>query len=381
MAILKRLRLKMPFGARMIKTAIAVVLTVYLTEALKLSSAVAAVTAIINVQPSLSRSLKNAGEQLAVHVLGVAVGLIIGYLWAPGPLAMGLATPLVIWLALKFGFSDVVMALVPMVIILSSPRDAFISEALNRSIVIFLGLAVGLMVNALVAPPKYRDRLVESLIRMNNTTADFFCSLASGFNHLSLMPEDEYNQKRKEVKNLLAECRGYFELWQEQKGRDTSPFPWQDELLERYIDFNSNLYHKGKDIYEATKQRIAWREQMGNPPIAPEFEAILAMLEHGNKDFAHLNILLQQSLFEGRPAEFYPVDEEFWREMSAFVDRWHDNLSGAYYLHAFMFLAVVANNLKFANRTAKEFLNIIYVHQDLSHNVVRERFITGQDRL
>ncbi|WP_003540295.1 FUSC family protein [Desulfotomaculum nigrificans] len=381
MAILKRLRLKMPFGARMIKTAIAVVLTVYLTEALKLSSAVAAVTAIINVQPSLSRSLKNAGEQLAVHVLGVAVGLIIGYLWAPGPLAMGLATPLVIWLALKFGFSDVVMALVPMVIILSSPRDAFISEALNRSIVIFLGLAVGLMVNALVAPPKYRDRLVESLIRMNNTTADFFCSLASGFNHLSLMPEDEYNQKRKEVKNLLAECRGYFELWQEQKGRDTSPFPWQDELLERYIDFNSNLYHKGKDIYEATKQRIAWREQMGNPPIAPEFEAILAMLEHGNKDFAHLNILLQQSLFEGRPAEFYPVDEEFWREMSAFVDRWHDNLSGAYYLHAFMFLAVVANNLKFANRTAKEFLNIIYVHQDLSHSVVRERFITGQDRL
>lgn len=381
MAILKRLRLKMPFGARMIKTAIAVVLTVYLTEALKLSSAVAAVTAIINVQPSLSRSLKNAGEQLAVHVLGVAVGLIIGYLWAPGPLAMGLATPLVIWLALKFGFSDVVMALVPMVIILSSPRDAFISEALNRSIVIFLGLAVGLMVNALVAPPKYRDRLVESLIRMNNTTADFFCSLASGFNHLSLMPEDEYNQKRKEVKNLLAECRGYSELWQEQKGRDTSPFPWQDELLERYIDFNSNLYHKGKDIYEATKQRIAWREQMGNPPIAPEFEAILAMLEHGNKDFAHLNILLQQSLFEGRPAEFYPVDEEFWREMSAFVDRWHDNLSGAYYLHAFMFLAVVANNLKFANRTAKEFLNIIYVHQDLSHNVVRERFITGQDRL
>ncbi|AEF93809.1 protein of unknown function DUF939 [Desulfotomaculum nigrificans CO-1-SRB] len=381
MARLKRLRLKMPFGARMIKTAIAVVLTVYLTEALKLSSAVAAVTAIINVQPSLSRSLKNAGEQLAVHVLGVAVGLIIGYLWAPGPLAMGLATPLVIWLALKFGFSDVVMALVPMVIILSSPRDAFISEALNRSIVIFLGLAVGLMVNALVAPPKYRDRLVESLIRMNNTTADFFCSLASGFNHLSLMPEDEYNQKRKEVKNLLAECRGYFELWQEQKGRDTSPFPWQDELLERYIDFNSNLYHKGKDIYEATKQRIAWREQMGNPPIAPEFEAILAMLEHGNKDFAHLNILLQQSLFEGRPAEFYPVDEEFWREMSAFVDRWHDNLSGAYYLHAFMFLAVVANNLKFANRTAKEFLNIIYVHQDLSHSVVRERFITGQDRL
>ncbi|RYD03033.1 hypothetical protein N752_21725 [Desulforamulus aquiferis] len=85
MAGLRKFRLKMPFGARMIKTALAVMLTVYLAEAFNLNSVVAAITAIINVQPSLNRSLRNAWEQLAVHMVGVVVGLAVGFLWAPGP--------------------------------------------------------------------------------------------------------------------------------------------------------------------------------------------------------------------------------------------------------------------------------------------------------
>lgn len=373
MPSLKKFKLKMPFGARMIKTALAVMLAVFLAERLNLNSVVGAITAIINVQPSLNRSLRNAGEQLAVHVVGVAVGLAVGVLWAPGPLEMGLATPLVIWLVLRLGLGDVVMALVPMVIILSSPREEFLTEALSRSLVIFLGLASGLLVNGLVAPPRYREKLVERLRKLNQVTAEFFCLQASGFNTLNPMPADQYETKRNEVKELLRENRVYLELWKEQSGKDTGQLSWQDQLLERYIDFNSNLYHKGRDMFEATKERITWREQMGNPDISPEFNAILAMLEHGNKDFARLNMLLQKSLFEGEPAHFYPVDEAFWQEMSTFVDEWHSKLTGAYYLHAFMFLAVVSQNLKFANRTAKEFLNIIHANQDLSSAAIRER--------
>lgn len=357
----------------MIKTALAVILTAYLAELFNMNSVVGAITAIINVQPSLSRSLRNAIEQLAVHVLGIGTGLAVGYLWSPGPLEMGLATPLVIWLVLKLGFSDVVMALVPMVIILSSPKEAFLAEALNRSMVIFLGLASGLLVNGLVAPPRYRDRLIERLRRLNLATTDFFCAQASGFIHLDPMDHTNYESKRKQIKNLLSDCRVYLELWKEQLGRAVAFINWQDRLFERYIDFNSNLYHKGRDMFEATRQRIAWREQMGNPRIGPEFEAILAMLEYGNKDFARLNDLLQKSLFEGETAHYYPVDEAFWQEMSSFVDEWHGNLTGSYYLHAFMFMAVVANNIKFANRTAKEFLNIIHENQDLSCAAVRER--------
>lgn len=372
MAGLKQLRRKMPFGARMIKTALAVILAASVAEALNLNSVVGAITAIINVQQSLSRSFRNAGEQLAVHMVGMGVGLAVGYVWAPGPLEMGLATPLVIWLVLRLGFGDVVMALVPMVIILSSPQEAFLTEALNRSLVIFIGLGSGLLINGLVAPPRYRERLVERVRQLNEVTAEFFCSQATRFNNLDLLPEEEYERKRNEIKKLLADSRGYLELWKEQRGYKTT-LDWQDQLLERYIDFNSNLYHKGKDIQDATKQRIAWRSQMENPPSNPEFDAILAMLEYGNKDFAKLNAALQRALFEGEPARHYPVDEEFWQEMSTFVDEWHTKLTGAYYLHAFMYLAVVANNLKFANRTAKEFLNIIYVNQDLSYASVSER--------
>ncbi|SHG94582.1 Aromatic acid exporter family member 1 [Desulforamulus hydrothermalis Lam5 = DSM 18033] len=361
----------------MIKTAIAVSLSFFLAHQWNLNAVVAAVTAIVNVQPSLRRSFRNAIEQIAVHILGLAVGLVLGYLWAPGPLAMGMATPLVIWLTLKLGFSDVVMALIPMVIILSSPEEAFISEALYRSLVIFIGLGVGMVVNGLVAPPHYRDRLLCSLQRLNEVTADFFCTLAEGFIQIKLMPEAEYMQRRQEVKSLLSESRLYLELWKEQLGQDKTPYPWQDQLIEKYIDFNANLYHKSKDIYNTTIDRINWRQQMGNPDISPEFAAILAMLQHGNKDFARLNRELRQALFEGKPARHYPVDDAFWQELSDFVDKWHEKLTGAYYMHALLFLAVVANNLKFANRTAKEFLNLIHENQDLSGCEVRGKLDTG----
>lgn len=376
---LKRLRLKMPFGARMMKTAVAVMLSVYLAQVFNLNAVVGAVTAIINVQPSLSRSLRNAIEQINVHILGVAVALVIGHLWAPGPLAMGLATPLVIWTVLKLGFGDVVMALVPMVIILSSPEEAFLSEALYRSLVIFLGLGVGLMVNALVAPPRYRDRLITGLQRLNDVTAEFFCNLADGFIQLRLMPDEEYRQRRHEVKNLLNESRLYLELWKEQLGENKTPYPWQDQLLERYIDFNTNLYHKCKDTYDTTVARIAWRKQLGDPPIGPEFQAILAMLQHANRDFERLNRELRQALFEGAPAKHYPVDDAYWQEMSEFIDLWHTKLTGAYYMHALMFLAVVANNLKFANRAAKEYLNIIHENQNLTRSEMRKNLDTGLD--
>ncbi|AQS58859.1 FUSC family protein [Desulforamulus ferrireducens] len=361
---LKNLRQKLPFGARMIKTAIAVMISFYIAKTFELNAVVAAVTAIINVQPSLSRSLRNAIEQINVHVLGVCVGLMVGYLWAPGPLAMGLATPLVIWLALRFGFSDVVMALVPMVIILSSPEEAFLTEALYRSLVIFIGVGAGLLVNGLVAPPRYRDILLSKVQQLNNQSAEFFAELTDGFLALRLMPEEEYQDKRAAVKKLLSESRQYLELWKEQLGQSKTPYPWQDKLIEGYIDFNANLYHKSKDIYEMTKARIGWRQQMGYPAITPEFEAILAMLQHGKKDFLKLNAELQSSLFDGKPAKYYPVDDAFWEEMGDFIDLWHTKLSGAYYMHALLFLAVVANNLKFANRATKEFLNTIHENQE-----------------
>ena len=374
---LKNLRLKMPFGARMIKTAIAVMLSFYLAHRFDLNAVVAAVTAIINVQPSVSRSLRNAIEQINVHILGVIIGVLIGHIWAPGPLAMGLATPLVIWSALRLGFTDVVMALVPMVIILSSPEEAFLAEAMYRSLVIFIGLGVGMLVNGLVAPPRYRDRLIATLRQLNNETAAFFTQLADGFVELHLLPKEDYEAKRAQVRHLLNESRVYLELWKEQIGQGNTPYPWQDQMLEKYIDFNANLYHKSKDIYETTGARIAWREQMGHPSISPEFAAILAMLQHGNKDFLKLNETLQRAMFEGEHAEHYPVDDEFWQEMSDYVDMWHEKLTGAYYMHALLFFAVVANNLKFANRTAKEFLNIIHEKQGQTSSAMRNNLGAG----
>ena len=68
-------------GARIIKTGIAVTITMFILKALNLEPAIfGAISAVINLQPSIFLTFKTAKDQILVHVLGVGTALIFGYL-------------------------------------------------------------------------------------------------------------------------------------------------------------------------------------------------------------------------------------------------------------------------------------------------------------
>ena len=67
-------------GARVIKTGIAVAITMFICKLLDLEPAFfGAVSAVINMQPSIFLSFRAAKDQILVHILGVLAGFCFGY--------------------------------------------------------------------------------------------------------------------------------------------------------------------------------------------------------------------------------------------------------------------------------------------------------------
>lgn len=344
-------------GARIIKTGIAVALALYICSLLQISPRVfAAVSAVMNIQPSIYRSFKNAIEQVLTHVISVGIAVVGGYLFGTNPVTIGLITIVIITTIVRIKLlPGVAMGVVAAIFVLDAPHHDFLNHALTRSYVVFIGLGTALMVNSFLPQPRYKDALLNNLAKLNKLTANFFHDLVQGFINLNPISDAEFESRKKEIKELLRLTRTQFELHKEQsKYQSRLPYDIQ-EKWEKYLDYNVKLYYKSQELHDATKQRIEWRKERGDPPISTEFKMVLGMLERGINSFISLNGQLYEHIYYGKPLSRIPINEQFWEEFSYFIDRWHVRMTGSSFLHAFMYVSVVANHIKWASRSIKEF--------------------------
>ena len=347
----------LPFGARILKTGLAVALALYICSQLKLEPSVfAGVSAMMNIQPSIYRSFTNALEQVLIHIVSVIIAVLCGYLLGSNPMIIGLATIIIITINVKLKMlQGIAMGVVAGIFVLSAPQQDFFNHAISRSYVVFIGLGAALAVNNLIPQPRYQNDFLDYLGKFNKQTASFFEQLVRDFIRLQPMDPAEFKNRRDEIKNLLRTTRNYFELYKEQNRYfNKVPLEVQDHW-ERYLDLNARLFYKSQEIYSAIQQRAQWRAERGYPPISEEFIMVLGMLEKGIGTFHKLNEDLYEFVINGKDIKPAPVSEEFWEELSVFIDEWHIRMTGAAFLHAFMYVSVVANDIKWACRSIKEF--------------------------
>lgn len=69
-----------------------------------------------------------------------------------------------------------------------------------------------------------------------------------------------------------------------------------------------------------------------------------------------VNSKLRDIIIDGLPAEPEEISEEYWERLTQAIDEWHPKLTGSYYLHALLDVAVTANEIKWASRQAKNLL-------------------------
>ncbi|SFG64165.1 Aromatic acid exporter family member 1 [Desulfotomaculum arcticum] len=353
-------------GARILKTSIAVTITMFICNLLKLEPAIfGAVSAVVNVQPSVYLTIKAAKGQIIAHVLGVGAGLVLGYVFGGSPLTMGLATILVISLFVKLNLKNgLQMGIVATIFILSSSPDQFLAHALDRSAVIFIGLVIAMLINVILWPPRYGRQLTIKLRESNDTAVHYFCQAVRNFVRLENEQIPSPHTEKEKVSGLISECRVLAEHARRERYNTVNDYEYLDPnnwlpLAEKLINHNEMLMVKADRIYELLPGRLERRLKHGANPISTEFQSMLNILESGCSTVIRVNDKLKTLVCDKALVKPEEISEVYWESLTDAVDKWHDRFSGSYYLHALIEISVVASEIKWASREGKKFINMI----------------------
>ncbi len=351
----------MKIGARIIKTGIAVTITMSICRFLNLEPAFfGAVSAVINMQPSIYLTLKTARDQVLVHILGVTAGLVCGYLIGGNAISMGIITILLISLYIKLNLPNgISMGIVAAVFILGSSQEQFLSHALNRTAVIFAGLSTAMLVNIALWPPRYKQQFKQKLREASEEVVRYFCLAVQEYVQLE-NDEPDLNQTQKaRVHELNKEVRTLSELLKREVRIVTAGSSEQGEwyvLAEKLIDYNEILTEKADRIYALLPDRLDRRLKAGAPPISQEFKEILEILASGCTSINRVNAKLRLAIIEEVSTEAEEINEDYWEKLTKAVEHWQPKLTSSYYVHALIEAAVTANEIKWAARQAKKLL-------------------------
>ncbi len=151
----------MKLGARMIKTGLAISLSIYLAMLFQLDQPVyAAIAATFAIQPSIYRSYQTILEQVQGNLVGAIFAIIFVILLGNNPFVIGFVVVLVIAANLKMKIEKTIpLSIVTVIVIMESHTENFIGFAIDRFLLIMLGVLSAFLVNLVFMPPKYETKL------------------------------------------------------------------------------------------------------------------------------------------------------------------------------------------------------------------------------
>lgn len=347
-------------GARVLKTGLAVTLSLSVCSFLNIpNSFFAAAAAVLNLQPSLGKSLRNALEQVIIQAVSIALAIFIGLTIGGNPLTMGLSTIIVILISnrlkLRKGMSGGIMAAI---FVLASPPEQFLSHAFIRSISIFIGVVTALFVNMVIAPPRYELPLAQKLRELNSFIFQAFTQAVDNYTKLIELSPEDLQKLSKQADQLFHDTISYYELYQ----HDLDPTRAEEDkevkvnFYEDYLIYNKGLWQRTKDILFLSGERISRRKKAGRTlPPSTEFQQILQLINDTLNLFAHHNQELQKKI----AGETYDTVEEphIWRKLDVILDQWHNNLpNDNYYHHALIEVALITYKIRWAAKETSRLL-------------------------
>jgi uncharacterized membrane protein YgaE (UPF0421/DUF939 family) len=151
----------MKIGARILKTGIAIALSLYIASLLELPSpAFAGIAAGFAIQPSIYRSFTTLIEQIQANFIGAFFALLFVLLFSNNPIIIGFTVMIVIGITIKLKLeSTIPLAIVTVIAIMETPADQTIEFSLIRFGSIILGVLSAFLVNLVFLPPKYETKL------------------------------------------------------------------------------------------------------------------------------------------------------------------------------------------------------------------------------
>ncbi len=238
----------MNFGARMLKTGIAVTLALYLTMLLNLTPPViAAIAAIFAMQPTIYKSWTYFLDQLLTNTLGAVIAVAAGRLLSHEPIAVGLTCIVVIMICLKMKRADTIgLTLVTVISVMEASGQW--DFALNRFLINVVGIFAAFIVNIVVLPP--------------NPRGQFLGQIESTFNQLSLLmrtavsdeiKENVFRDQQKALEGSIQSLADKYNLLEEDQHKRKRPSYKESRHLVVYKQMLRTL-RKGSEVVEAVEE-------------------------------------------------------------------------------------------------------------------------------
>ncbi|MEF2965286.1 aromatic acid exporter family protein [Paenibacillus sp. M1] len=260
----------MTFGARMLKTGVAVTLALYLVSWLNLSSPViAAVASIFAMQPSIYRSWRYLIDQLQTNTLGAILAMLGGILFSNEPIAVGLVCIIVIMICLKLKMGDTIgITLVTVVGVMEASGQW--EFALNRFALSLIGILSAFVINIALFPPKPRVQYIKQI--------------RGTFDQLSLLmrtavsdeiKESVFRGEKRKLEDTINSLVDKYKLMEEDQKKLKTPKFSQSRQLVVYKQMLTTL-RAGYDVLEAVEQH--YFQAVRTPELNEEFDQHLEKL-------------------------------------------------------------------------------------------------------
>ncbi|MDW7651124.1 MAG: aromatic acid exporter family protein [Bacillota bacterium] len=222
---------KIHLGGRVLKTALAVGISVYIVQNLGYERVtLTAIVALVTIQRTFYGSLKQGAARLGSVILGALLGTFFALLLGGTPLAFGLAILTVIVVSIRLNWQDniVIVAVVAIGVISSQAENLFL-YSMQQFISALIGAVVALSINILFAPTYQPD--VHNKLRSIETSLSQMLGIVAAEMHYPDLNSDISGQ----VEQLEAEIRSGLQI--SKLFREEQRFnPHSETQADRYLD-------------------------------------------------------------------------------------------------------------------------------------------------
>lgn len=223
MTIKNKIDYKYRIGMRTLKTALAVVIGLYISYLLDLDSAIfVSIAAVSTMKPSMSESLEDFKKRLFTCVFGVMVGYffskisVVEYL---EPLIAGLGILLTIYILVVVKMKDMTqLSCIVFVASFCSNSDKFY-YATNRIIGTVIGIIVGVLVNYFISSP--------------NVWEDFILAARSCYRSSNLVLKQIFSGEKVDLSEFNRELASATKLYKLLEKEADTPFQYRYKKISR----------------------------------------------------------------------------------------------------------------------------------------------------
>lgn len=223
MTIKNKIDYKYRIGMRTLKTALAVVIGLYISYLLDLDSAIfVSIAAVSTMKPSMSESLEDFKKRLFTCVFGVMVGYffskisVVEYL---EPLIAGLGILLTIYILVVVKMKDMTqLSCIVFVASFCSNSDKFY-YATNRIIGTVIGIIVGVLVNYFISSP--------------NVWEDFILAARSCYRSSNLVLKQILSGEKVDLSEFNRELTSATKLYKLLEKEADTPFQYRYKKISR----------------------------------------------------------------------------------------------------------------------------------------------------